>query len=43
MELPASANLPFGTAGTAKIFGTRRSLAGRLVAIIFNLVRAHVW
>ncbi len=43
MQLPASDNLPFGTTGTARIFGVRRSLFGRLVAITLNLVRAHVW
>ncbi len=43
MQLPASANLPLGTAGTARIFGARRSLFGRLVTITLNLVRAHVW
>ena len=44
MTLPASAaNLRFGLAGTAKIFGTRRSLAERFVAVLVNLVKAHVW
>jgi putative peptide zinc metalloprotease protein len=43
MQLPPADNLPLGTAGTARIFGARRSLFARLVTIIFNLVRAHVW
>ncbi len=43
MQLPASAHLPLGTAGTARIFGVRRSLFGRLVTITLDLVRAHVW
>jgi putative peptide zinc metalloprotease protein len=43
MELSASDELPLGTAGTAKIFGVRRSLFGRFSAIVFNLVRSHVW
>ena len=43
MQLPPADNLPLGAAGTARIFGTRRSLFGRLVTIILNLVRAHVW
>jgi putative peptide zinc metalloprotease protein len=43
MQLPPADNLPLGTAGTARIFGARRSLFGRLVTITLNLVRAHVW
>jgi putative peptide zinc metalloprotease protein len=43
MELAPADNLPLGTAGTARIFGARRSLLGRLVTITLNLVRAHVW
>jgi len=43
MELPPADNLPLGTAGTARIFGARRSLFGRFVTITLNLVRAHVW
>jgi putative peptide zinc metalloprotease protein len=43
MQLPSAVNLPLGTAGTARIFGARRSLFGRIAAITFNLVRAHVW
>ncbi len=43
MELLPADNLPLGTAGTARIFGARRSLFGRLVTVILNLVRAHVW
>ena len=44
MILPASAGSPrFGVAGPAKIFGVRRSLAGRIFAVAANLVKAHVW
>jgi putative peptide zinc metalloprotease protein len=43
MQLPPADNLPLGTAGTARIFGARRSLVGRLVTITLNLIRAHVW
>jgi putative peptide zinc metalloprotease protein len=43
MVLPASDELPLGTAGRAKIFGVRRSLLGRAIATASNLVRAHVW
>lgn len=43
MVLPASEQLPLGTAGRAKIFGLRRSLFGRFVTVIVNLVRSHVW
>jgi len=41
----ASANtgLPLGTAGPAKIFGSRRSLAARILEVVVDLVRAHVW
>jgi putative peptide zinc metalloprotease protein len=41
----ASANtgLPLGTAGPAKIFGSRRSLAARIFEVVVDLVRAHVW
>jgi putative peptide zinc metalloprotease protein len=44
MVLPASAGSPlFGVAGQAKIFGARHSLAERIVTVVMNLVRAHVW
>jgi putative peptide zinc metalloprotease protein len=43
MVLPASDQLPLGTAGRAKIFGARHSLFGRFVTIVLNLVRSHVW
>jgi putative peptide zinc metalloprotease protein len=44
MPLPASAgSLRFGEAGRAKIFGLRRSLAGRAFNIASDLVRAHLW
>lgn len=43
LPLPASAHLPLGTSGEAKVFGPRRSLMQRIVTVILNLVRAHVW
>jgi len=44
MVLPASGGSPkFGTAGRAKIFGARRSVAGRLFTIVADLVKAHFW
>ena len=44
MALPASAgDLPLGLSGRARIFGERRSVAARVVTVIMNLVRAHVW
>jgi putative peptide zinc metalloprotease protein len=44
MPLPAQdSDLPLGTSGTAKIFGVRRSLFGRIVSAFLNLVRAHLW
>lgn len=44
MELPASAGKPpFGLAGRAKIFGVRRSLAGRLLGVVLNLLKTHFW
>ena len=44
MPLPASAgSLRFGEAGRAKIFGIRRSLAGRVFALASDIVRAHLW
>ena len=44
MTLPASAGNPLlGVSGQAKIFGKRRSLAGRVVSIALNLFKAHVW
>jgi putative peptide zinc metalloprotease protein len=35
--------LPLGTAGQAKVFGSRRSLAARIGEVAVDLVRAHVW
>lgn len=44
MPLSASeSDLPLGMSGEAKIFGSRRSIAERIVAVILDLVRAHVW
>lgn len=44
MELPAAVGNPmFGVSGEAKIFGERRSLAGRFLTSAFNLLKAHVW
>ena len=44
MTLPASAGNPlFGISGEAKIFGKRRSIAGRILILALNLVKAHLW
>ena len=44
MELPPAAGNPmFGVSGEAKIFGERRSIAGRLLTAVWDRVRAHVW
>ncbi len=44
MTLPLSAGSPrLGEAGPAKIFGVRRSLAGRMFTVGADLVKAHVW
>ena len=44
IALPSAMESPmYGLAGTAKIFGERRSLAGRVATTLSNLVRAHVW
>jgi len=44
MPLPGSAGVPpLGTAGQAKIFGQRHSLAERSMRLIADLVRAHAW
>jgi hypothetical protein len=44
MVLPASAGTPlYGVGGPAKIFGVRRSLAGRLVTVLTSFIKAHVW
>jgi hypothetical protein len=33
----------YGVSGSAKIFGQRRSLAGRFLTTIVSLLKAHVW
>ena len=44
VALPANAkNQMFGLAGSAKIFGKRRSLAGRVGMELTDLMKAHVW
>ncbi len=44
MELPAAkGNAMFGVSGDAKIFGKRRSLAGRVLMVVSDLLKAHVW
>lgn len=36
-------DLPLGMSGKVRIFGARRSLAGRFVRMLRNLVQAHAW
>jgi putative peptide zinc metalloprotease protein len=44
IALPASAtDMRLGTAGTARIFGVRRSIFGRIATALTNVFRAHVW
>jgi putative peptide zinc metalloprotease protein len=44
MALPASAGSPlFGVAGHAIVFGVRRSLAGRVVGKVSDVLKAHIW
>jgi putative peptide zinc metalloprotease protein len=44
MELPAAkGNTMFGVSGDVKIFGNRRSLAGRALLEMSDLLKAHVW
>ena len=44
MTLPAKDDdLPLGTAGSAIVFGKRRSLIGRASSVVIDLLRAHVW
>ncbi|MGA7158394.1 MAG: hypothetical protein WBY53_16220, partial [Acidobacteriaceae bacterium] len=35
--------MALGTAGVAKVFGARRSLAERAAIVVVDVVRAHVW
>ena len=44
MELPAAkGSAMFGVSGEAKIFGKRRSLAGRVLMGMSDLLKAHLW
>jgi hypothetical protein len=44
LAMPSGAEYrALGTAGPAKIFGERRSLAGRFGEIVMDLVHAHIW
>jgi hypothetical protein len=44
MVFPDSEVKPMlGVAGEARIFGVRRSIAGRFIASVDNLVKAHLW
>ena len=39
----ADGNPMYGLSGQAKVFGARRSLAGRVAMVVSDLVKAHVW
>ncbi len=44
VTLPTTEGNPmYGLSGQAKIFGERRSLAGRAAMVVSDLVKAHVW
>lgn len=44
ITLPVAAGDPlYGLSGRAKIFGIRRSLAGRVAMVVSDLVKAHLW
>jgi hypothetical protein len=44
IPLSATAGNPvFGLSGRAIVFGARRSLAGRMTAVLSDLVKAHIW
>jgi putative peptide zinc metalloprotease protein len=43
MPLGASSGVRPGMSGEAKIFGKRRSLAGRMVTVFGNVLRTHFW
>ena len=44
VTLPAAVGNPmYGLSGQAKLFGMRRSLAGRVAMVVSDLVKAHVW
>jgi putative peptide zinc metalloprotease protein len=44
VRLPIEAGNPmYGLSGQAKVFGVRRSFAGRIAMTLSDLVKAHVW
>jgi putative peptide zinc metalloprotease protein len=43
MTLPSYESTMIGISGQAKVFGTRRSIAGRISTGLFNLLKAHAW
>jgi len=44
LVLPANRENPmYGLVGTVKIFGERRSMAGRVGMVLTDLMKAHVW
>jgi hypothetical protein len=43
MPLGASSSVRPGMSGEAKIFGRRRSLAGRIGTMFGNVLRTHFW
>ena len=43
MTLPSYESTMIGVSGQAKVFGTRRSIAGRISTGLINLLKAHAW
>jgi hypothetical protein len=43
VAIPASAALPYGMTGTAKIFGDRRSIAGSVFTPLLHAIASRIW
>jgi putative peptide zinc metalloprotease protein len=43
ITLPSYESTMIGISGQAKVFGNRRSIAGRISTGLFNLLKAHAW